>query len=75
MDIKDVIRLDIFPMVTFTPYYDTSPPLWEILTNSMSSFCHIINSQKGYIYLAVRILLPDDSILGGTPGLCVIQKL
>ena len=36
--VKEVIRLDEYSLVIFTPYYDPSPPLWKLLANIMSSF-------------------------------------
>ena len=34
---KEVIRLDIYLLVIFTPYYDPSPPPWKVVSYSMSS--------------------------------------
>ena len=35
--VKEVIRLDVYLLVIFNPYYYPSPPLWKVLANSMSS--------------------------------------
>ena len=35
--VKEVIILDVYLIVIFTPYYDPSPPLWKVVSNSMSS--------------------------------------
>ena len=35
--IKEVIILDVFPMFTFTPYYDFTTQLCELVANSMYS--------------------------------------
>ena len=58
-DIKEVIRLAVFPMFCLTRYYDPSPPLEKVATNSMSPFYHFCDHQKGCIYIAVRSLMPD----------------
>ena len=54
-----MIRLAVFPMFNFTPYYDPSPPSWEEMANSMSSFWQFRHYQKGCIFRAGRSLLPD----------------
>ena len=56
-------------MVTFTTYYDTLPPLLEVVYNSLYSFCHFLNFQKGYINVAVCSVIPYETILVGTPVL------
>ena len=57
-DIKEVIIFSVFPRFTFTPYYDPSPPQWEVVKNSMSSFWKFHNHRKGCISVVVRFLLP-----------------
>ena len=44
-------------MFKFTPYYEPSPPLWEVLANIMSSFWKFRNWQKVYNYVEVLSLL------------------
>ena len=56
-DIKEVIRLYLFPRFTFTPYYEPSHPLWEVVSNSMAYFWYFRNYQKGCISVAVNSLL------------------
>ena len=56
-------------MFKFNPYYEPSPPLWEVLANIMSSFWKFRNWQKVYNYVEVLSLLSAEPILGGTPGL------
>ena len=58
-DIKEGIRLDKFTMFTFTPYYDHSPPLWEVVNNSMSSLWKFTNYHKGCISKLVSSLLSN----------------
>ena len=65
--------LCISPRFYSNPYYDPSPPLWEVVSNSMSSLYQFYNLHKVYIYLSVRSLMPDEPILGGTPGLPVVH--
>ena len=61
-------------MFTFTPYYEHSPPPWEVVShNSMFSLWKFCNSQKGYIYVAVHSQLPSEPILGGTLGLLALH--
>ena len=36
--LKEVIRLDEYRLVIFTPSYDPPPPTWKVVANSMSSF-------------------------------------
>ena len=60
MDIKELIRLDISPMVTFSTYYDPSIPSWEVADNSMSSLRKLLNFQKGCIFIAYYGLLMDN---------------
>ena len=36
-DIQELIGLDVLYMFTFTPYYDPSPPSWDVVENSVSS--------------------------------------
>ena len=36
-DVKQLLILDIYLLVIFTRYYDSSPPLWKVVANSMSS--------------------------------------
>ena len=45
-------------MFTFTPYYDPSLPLWEVVANSMSYFWKCCHYQKVFISGAVHSLLP-----------------
>ena len=35
--VKEVIILDVYLLVIFTPYYNHSPPPWNVAANSMSS--------------------------------------
>ena len=35
--VKELIILDAYILVIFTPYYDPSPPPWKVVANSMSS--------------------------------------
>ena len=58
-DIEEVVRLDVLTMFKFTPYYDPSTPLWEVVANSMSYFWQFCNHKKGCISVAVRSLLLD----------------
>ena len=39
--IKEVIRLDMYSPSDISPYYDSSPPLWEVEANSMSSLWRV----------------------------------
>ena len=32
-----------------TPYYDPSPPLWELVANSMSYFWHVPEPPEGIV--------------------------
>ena len=41
-----MIIFDIILYVIFTTYYDPSTPLWEVVANSMSSFCHVCHRQN-----------------------------
>ena len=34
---KEVIRLNVYLLVIFTPYYYHSPPPWKVVANIMSS--------------------------------------
>ena len=36
--VKEVITLDEYCLVIFTPYYKPPPPLWKVVANSMSYF-------------------------------------
>ena len=45
-----MIRLYIFTMFTFTPYYETSPTFWEVLANSMYYFWRVNWLPKGMYY-------------------------
>ena len=60
-------------MFKFTPYYGPSIPSWEVVANIMRSFSKFRNFQKGYIYVAVCSLLPDETILSGKTGLHVVH--
>ena len=62
-------------MVEFTPYYNPSPPLWEVVANSISYFWEFLDFQKGCIPLAVRSLLSAEPILVGTSCLLVLHLL
>ena len=35
--VKELIRLNLYLLVIFTPYYYPSPPLWKVVTNIVSS--------------------------------------
>ena len=35
---KEVNKLDIFTMFTYTTYYDTSTPSWDVVVNSIYYF-------------------------------------
>ena len=35
--VKEVIILDLYRLVIFTPYYDPSPPRLKVVANSMYS--------------------------------------
>ena len=37
-DIKEVVILGMSRMFIFTTYYDPSPPLWDVVETSISSF-------------------------------------
>ena len=50
-------------MFTFTNYYDTSPPLWEVVENSMSYSWQFLNCQKGCNYISDFSLLLIEPIL------------
>ena len=63
----------MFHNFTFYPYYDPSPPLWEVVANNMSSFWQLSNFQKGYIYVIERSLTPAEPILSGEPCLPVVH--
>ena len=64
-----MIRLYIFPMVAFNPYYDPSPPYWEVLNHIIYSLWTSLNCQKVYIPIAVRSLLIYETVLVVTPCL------
>ena len=51
-------RRMLLALFIFTPYYDHSPPLWEVVANSMSYFQQYCHHQKGCISREVRSLLP-----------------
>ena len=57
---KEVIRLYIFPRLPFTPYHDPSPPLWELVSNIMSSFYQFINFQALFISVADYDPIPSN---------------
>ena len=44
-------------MFTFTTYYEPSPTLWEVVANIMSSLWEFLHYKKGYISVAILILL------------------
>ena len=56
-DIKEAIRLGIYTIFAFTPYYDPPPPSSEVVASSMSSFWKFINYQKRCVSVAVCIML------------------
>ena len=62
-------------MLNFTPYYDPSLLLWEIVANSISSFWKFLNYQKGCISIEVCSLLPAKTITSGAPGLPVVHLM
>ena len=47
-DIKEVIILAVFTMLTFNPYYYPSPPLWYMVFNRISSFLKFCHYHKGW---------------------------
>ena len=67
MDIKELIRVDIFTLVAFTSYYDPSPPSMEVVANSISSLWKFLK------YISVHILLPDETVIGCTLVLQVVH--
>ena len=54
---NEVIILDLYLLVIFTPYYDPWPPLWNMMVNIMYSCWWYFPYHKGCISIAVRTLL------------------
>ena len=67
VDIKELIRVDIFTLVAFNSYYDPSPPSMEVVANSISSLWKFLK------YISVHILLPDETVIGCTLVLQVVH--
>ena len=57
-DIKEGIIIYMFPMFTFTNYYETSPPSREVVENSMSYLLNFCNYHKLCISVSVYSLNP-----------------
>ena len=41
--VKEIMRLTVYLLVIFTPYYDPSPPPWKVVANGTYSclqYCH-----------------------------------
>ena len=65
---------DAFFLLTFIPYYDPSPPSWEVVANIFFSFRQFLNYLEGCNPGAARSLLLGELILDYTPkGLPLFQ--
>ena len=78
--VKEVIILDVYIIVIFTPYYDPSPPPWKVVANSISSCLYYHHYQKRFIFVSVSSLLYDSTYLQwlehqGHPMVCLSNQV
>ena len=57
-DIKEGIRLGVFPIFNFNTSYELSPPSWEVVVNSMYSLWKFCRYKQLCIPGVVHRLLP-----------------
>ena len=69
VDVKEVVRLYILPILPFTRYHDPDTKSWKVATNSIYSSFQFLNFTEVCNFIEFPYLLPGKPILIHTRGL------